>query len=95
MPLKIPPKVRVKARVFYNVVWQEIIDDKPDCLGLCDPNARTITIKLGQSDTETVKTFIHELIHAIEAEYETPIPHKITYTLEEGVFKVLKLNGWL
>lgn len=95
LPLKIPARVRIKARVFYSIVWQETIEGKPDCLGLCDPQARTITIKLGQSDTETIKTFIHELIHAIECEWDQPIPHKITYTLEEGIFGVLKLNGWI
>ena len=47
------------------------------------------------SDTEIVKTFIHELLHAIEAEWEEPIPHRIVYMLEEGIFKVLKLNKWI
>ena len=44
---------------------------------------------------EIVKTFIHELLHAIEAEWEEPIPHRIVYMLEEGIFKVLKLNKWI
>jgi hypothetical protein len=42
-----------------------------------------------------MKTLIHEVIHAIEFEWNQPIPHKITYTLEEGIWKILKLNGWI
>lgn len=93
--MKIPSEVRIKRGVYYSIKWQEVIEGDADCLGLCDPAEQVITMKLGMSDTEVAKTFIHELLHAIEAEWEQPIPHKIIYTLEEGIFKILKLNRWV
>jgi hypothetical protein len=93
--MKIPSRVRIKSKVFYNIVWQETIADDAECLGLCDPGTRTIFLKLNQAESEVIKTFIHEMIHALEAEYQTPIPHRIVYTLEEGIFRVLKLNGFI
>jgi len=93
--VKIPSEVRIKRGVYYAIKWQAVIDNDPECCGLCDPGEQTITLKLGMSDTEIAKTFIHEMLHAIEAEWEEPIPHRIVYTLEEGIFKVLKLNRWI
>lgn len=93
--MKIPSKIKIRGRVFYQVVWAETIKDNPDTMGLAEPNEKTIYLKLGMSDTETMKTLIHEVIHAIEFEWDQPIPHKITYTLEEGIWKILKLNKWI
>ena len=93
--MKIPSEVRIKRGVYYRIVWQKVIGNDPECYGLCDPAEQTITLKLGMSDTEIAKTFIHEMIHAIEAEYEEPIPHRTVYALEEGIYKILKLNRWL
>lgn len=93
--MKIPSKIKIRGRVFYQVVWSEVIKDNPDIMGLAEPNEKTIYLKLGMSDTETMKTLIHEVIHAIEFEWDQPIPHKITYTLEEGIWKILKLNKWI
>jgi len=93
--MKIPSEVRIKRGIYYRIVWQQIIQNDPEVCGLCDPAEQTITLKLGMSDTEIVKTFIHEMIHAIESEWKEPIPHRIVYALEEGIYKVLKLNKWL
>lgn len=93
--MKIPAKIKIRGRVFYQVVWSEVIKDNPDTMGLAEPNERTIYLKLGMSESETMKTLLHELIHAIEFEWDQPIPHKITYTLEEGIWKILKLNKWI
>jgi hypothetical protein len=93
--MKIPPKIRIKRGIYYKVVWQEVILDDHSCMGLADPKDRIIYLKLGMSNTDTIKTLIHELIHCCEFEWDQPIPHKITETLEEGIFKILKLNRWL
>jgi len=34
-------------------------------------------------------------LKSAEFETKTPIPHKITYALEEGFYKMLKLNKWI
>lgn len=97
--MKIPPKVKIRRvagkTIWYKVVWQEVIRDDQSCMGICDPNERIIYLKMGMSKTDTIKTFMHEIFHAIEFEWDQPIPHKITDILEEGAFKLLKLNKWL
>jgi hypothetical protein len=56
---------------------------------------RQITILHGMSDTETIKTLIHEVFHAMEFEYQLEIKHKTVHALEEAVLKLLKLNKWI
>lgn len=54
-------------------------------LGLCDPSRNSCYIKLGQTKKETFKTFIHEMIHAIEDVYDFDLPHDFVEVLEVGV----------
>lgn len=51
--------------------------------GSCDPEKRSISISKGQGREETFKTFIHEVLHAIEAENDFNIPHHLVARLEE------------
>jgi hypothetical protein len=92
--MKLPSKVRIKARVSYEILWIDQFDD-PDCMGLCRFDTKQITLKKDMSLQETLETFIHELFHAIEFEYGIKIPHKSIYSMEGAVLKILKLNGWL
>lgn len=93
--MKIPSKVKIRKGVYYKVVWQKVIRDDTSCMGLCEPNERIIYLKLGMSDTNIAKSFLHEILHCVEFEWGQPIPHKITDALEEGIFKILKINGWI
>lgn len=93
--MKIPSEVRIKRGVYYSIKWQEVIEGDADCLGLCDPAEQVITLKLGMSETETAKTFLHEVLHACSDEWEFDLPHKTVYALEEAIYKLLKLNKWI
>lgn len=93
--MKIPPKIRIKSKVNYEIVWQAKIADDDFCLGLCDPQKQIIYLKLGMSDTETIKTFLHEVLHALSAEHGFELPHRTVYALEDAVYKVFKLNKFL
>lgn len=90
--MKIPSRVRIKRGVRYEIVRQTEIDGKPDTLGLCDPNTRHLYIKSDLSKTEEIKTYIHEMLHALEAEWDIKIPHESVYRLEEAIYKFLTLN---
>lgn len=92
--LKIPPRIRIKARVFYEIVWQEKIADDDHCLGLCDLDKKIIYLRIGMSEAETFKTLLHETLHAISAEHDFELPHKTVYALEDAIFRVLKLNSF-
>ncbi len=61
-------------------------------MGLCDPEKRVIYIRLGQPHSETFNTFIHEVLHAFEAEYDVDVPHETVYTLERALSDFLLTN---
>lgn len=61
--------------------------------GLCDPSANTIYIRLGLDEHERFKTFVHEILHALEHEYELELPHHIVHALEEPILRILLDNG--
>jgi len=92
---KIPHKIRIKSKVTYEIVWSDTIGESQKTLAECRYDSKQILIKSGQSEAENWKCFIHEVFHALEFEYRIPIPHKIIYLLEEAVFKLVSLNGWL
>lgn len=57
-------------------------------LGLCDPSEKTIYIKQGQSYQERLDTFLHEVVHAINFEYNFEIKHNHVYKLAEAMAKI-------
>lgn len=98
----IPSKVRIKRNAVYSVVYQDIIEENKHLEGLCirvqipgEMNIRQIILKKGMSRTQTELAFIHELLHAVEFEYDIKIPHLLVYALETPIHKILKLNGWI
>lgn len=90
---KIPSHVKVKNKVVYEVVWVDSFSDV-DVLGECRFDSKQIAIKKGQSAAQVMKTFIHELLHAVEFEREVKLPHKTVYQLEDAVFYLLFHNDW-
>ena len=92
--MKLPHRIRIKAKVTYQVVWVDSFKD-PKQRGECDDLAKQIAILKGMSERETLETFIHELLHAVELEYGIPIPHRLIYMLEMPFVKLAKLNGWI
>ena len=92
--VKIPPRVRVTAKRDYEVLF---VDDFKDgkTLGECRYDPPQIVIKTGQSDRETIKTFIHEMVHAIDAETGVGLTETQVRKLEEGIYRAMRLNKWL
>ena len=92
---KIPSRVRVTKKVTYEILFVDEFKDNSQ-VGECRPEEKQILIKNNISDTETFKTFIHEVMHSLS--FETK---KLNLTegqvekLEEGIFRLLKLNKLL
>lgn len=90
---KIPARLKIKNRVTYEIVWVDSFAD-PDVLGECRFDSKQIAIKSGQSERELFKTFVHEVLHAVEFERGIKMPHKTVYQLEDAVFYLLFHNIW-
>jgi hypothetical protein len=66
--------------------------EKGYLLGLCDPCDRIIYIRQGQSYIDRADTFLHELIHALDFEYDLNIKHKTVYGLARGMALTMVAN---
>ena len=71
-----------------------IIDNGTKCVGLCDPGDQEILISQGLTSDDRLKTFIHEVLHAMEIEGDFNLDHKHVYKLEELIFSFLINNRW-
>lgn len=79
-----------------DAVWKlrfvrHIPHDQPGriCVGLAEPSEQVIYVKLGQDPEERLKTFLHELLHAIEYEYDISMPHRLIHKLEDPLARFL------
>ena len=88
-----PKYINVRGETWRIKFVRKIVGRPKRTVGLCDPGEREITIKLGEGREETFKTFLHECIHAIEAEYDFDIPHTqkndVVGQLETGLYALI------
>jgi hypothetical protein len=73
-------------------VYIDSFPDYPQQLGEMRPDIQQIVIKNGQSATETAKSILHEVIHAISDENDIGLTEKQVEDLEDAVWRFLKLN---
>jgi Zn-dependent peptidase ImmA (M78 family) len=81
---KYPKEVTI-GEATYKIRFVSTIQKDNNTLGLCDTSDYVIYIKRGLTPSETIYTFIHEVLHAIEAEYDVDLAHKHIYALERGI----------
>ena len=62
-------------------------------VGLYDPFRIEILIKTGMSKDDTLKTLFHEVIHAMEYEYDIKLAHSGVYKFEEALFDFIAANS--
>jgi hypothetical protein len=85
-----PTKIRVH-KAEYSIAFVDQIEGR-STLGLCDFERKIIFIRNRQKSKDTLKTFIHELLHAIEHEFDLTMQHDLIYKLEDPIFQVLYDN---
>jgi len=61
-------------------------------VGITDYYNKSIQLKTKEPKLDTYSTFIHELIHAIDDEYEINLDHDQVYKLEEAMMKFMLAN---
>ena len=92
--MKLPHKIRITSRVSYEICFVDRFEDG-STLGECRFHSRQIALLKGQSETDMVKSLIHEVLHAVGHEGKFDLPHKAIYALEHALHKVLTLNKWM
>jgi len=90
-----PTHIRITAKVKYQIVWVNSFEADADGTGECDNTAKIIFLKSKMSKSRTLKTLIHEILHAMEYEHGIDMSHKVIYELEEPILRLLKLNRWI
>lgn len=86
---RIPISVQVSSRRSFEIVW---VEGFPDTLVLGETrfNPDQIAIKTNEPIRETVKTYLHELLHAIDDEYGVGLTEAQVIKLEASLTAVLK-----
>ncbi len=87
-----PDKLRVGSRI-YRVRFVSSIRRNKNNLGICDEHRGEILIRKDLSEDEKLKTLVHELLHAMEFEYQIKMPHDAVYQYEEAIFDFLCANS--
>lgn len=92
-----PSKLRIgdrtyKIRFVNRIRGCNLPVGKGATVGIFDPHRIEILIKKGMSEDDTLKTLLHELVHAIEYEYEIKISHRGVYRFEEALFDFICAN---
>lgn len=92
----LPSKIRILKDVSYEVLFIEQFMKDAKQVGECRPDPRQIIIRKNESDTETLKTLIHETLHAVSFEYkDLNLTETQVRILEEAIFRFVKLNNIL
>lgn len=85
-----PKQLHIGSEI-YTVKFVRKLD--ANVVGECDPEAKEIRILCGQGPEKTLKTFIHELCHAVfEFEHDLEVKHKFIYAMEEPIFRLIRDN---
>jgi hypothetical protein len=91
-----PKRIRVRGEPWDIQFVRKIPSNDTHDVGLCDPSNNTIYIKLKQSPRDTFLTFIHEVIHAMEVEWDFNLPHTqkddVVDKLERAIGEFLENN---
>lgn len=80
---------------FYTVLFKRNLADFigiKSVIGYCDGEKQIIFIQIGLSAEVLFATFMHEVMHSIEFEYNIKIPHKLIYKMDAPLAKFLADN---
>lgn len=85
---RIPHLVKFRRKV-YEICWIDNFKDD-HTLGETRFDPRQIVIKSDMGDKECVKTYLHEILHAISHEYDANLTETQVRALEDALTDVLK-----
>lgn len=91
-----PKTVRIKDTeydvVFFNRKDAHKHGMDEDWRGYACQHEKAILVRRGQDHQNRLATFVHEILHAIEFEYQVKIPHALIYKLEDPLTSLILDN---
>ena len=89
-----PKSIKITSEVEYQIKFVKRIEGAEDeeVFGEINLDDKVILIKRKQAPEEMFKTFIHEVFHAFEEEYNIKMSHTAIRKLESAVFNLLFMN---
>ena len=96
--MKLPNKTQYPKELIigdseWKVKFCRVVDGNENLLGLCDPSVNTLSVKLKQDKMQTLLTFIHEVLHAMEAEYNFHLGEEKVLKLEKAIADFILVNS--
>ena len=98
MGYEIPPFIKIKGKRV-EILWSDDLDPNgADNLGRIThgewrPNESQIVLRKGKSESETLKTFIHEILHGISDTYDPNLTHASINKYETIIWRLLHIMG--
>lgn len=86
------PKHILVGNETYDIVFKKTVDGDDTVFGSCDSGEKEIVIKIGLNPIDRAETLIHEIMHALEFEYNLDIPHALIHKLERPIRKLITDN---
>lgn len=88
---RIPARIQIAKRT-YEIVWVDGFKD-PSVLGETRFEPYQIALKTNENDKETVKTYLHEVAHAVSEEEQIGLTESQVQKLEKSLTYLLKPNN--
>lgn len=91
-PKRYPKFLNIKDERYQVLIVKHIPKESKTLNGLCDGDVKKIWIRKGQSPFGLFRTYIHEVLHALEFEYHIRIRHETIYELEVAIAALMQDN---
>ena len=96
--MKLPSKTAYPRHLIigdseWTVKFCRIILGDERLLGLCDPGDNSLKIRMKQDKMQTLLTFIHEVLHALENEYDFHLGEEKVLKLEKAIADFILVNS--
>ncbi len=85
-PRDFPKLITVNKAIYHITFFTKLTQDDH---GFCDADSKIIGLSRNQTRKEMFSTLVHEVIHALEAEYNLPIGHARINKIEEVIIDLL------
>ena len=90
--MKLPKDIIIGDTVWDIVKTKKLIVEGYECDGWADVANSKIFIRSNLSHESTLSTFIHEVLHGLDSEYDLELEHKLIYKLETAIARLLLDN---